>query len=260
MNALSGIAALAFLAAADLAGLSKDSMISIVARIQKADYEGDRKALASLKDELAPFAQEGPLVSRAHYWRGFAMWRRALNGFNDKADKTDLGADLKSCVAEFQAALAADSGLTDAKVGEASCTANLAFLESSRTGFLRQWELLREAQKEAPKNPRLAWALGAAQFYAPPAYGGGQELAISTYEAGLASAKQERVTDPLDPSWGEPELLMNLAFANANRAQPDLESADKYAHSALALVPYWHYVRDILVPQIQEAKAKRKSR
>lgn len=63
-------------------------------------------------------------------------------------------------------------------------------------------------------------------------------------------------TDPLDPSWGEPELLMSLAWSNLNRATPNLGTAEQKARSALALIPYWHYVRDILVPQIQEAKAK----
>jgi hypothetical protein len=47
---------------------------------------------------------------------------------------------------------------------------------------------------------------------------------------------------------------MNLAFANLNRAKPDLAAAERYAQSALALVPYWHYVRDILLPQIRKAK------
>ncbi len=38
-----------------------------------------------------------------------------------------------------------------------------------------------------------------------------------------------------------------------------LLAADQYAHAALHLVPYWHYVRDILLPQIQEAKGKAKA-
>ena len=48
--------------------------------------------------------------------------------------------------------------------------------------------------------------------------------------------------------------LMNLAFSNLDRAQPDLDAADRYARAALAQVPNWHYVRDILIPQIQAAK------
>jgi hypothetical protein len=49
---------------------------------------------------------------------------------------------------------------------------------------------------------------------------------------------------------------MSLAWSNLNRTAPDLAAADQYAHQALQLVPYWHYVRDILLPQIQAAKAK----
>jgi hypothetical protein len=49
---------------------------------------------------------------------------------------------------------------------------------------------------------------------------------------------------------------MSLAWSNLNLATPDPESAEHFAQSALALVPNWHYVRDILLKQIQEAKAK----
>ena len=49
---------------------------------------------------------------------------------------------------------------------------------------------------------------------------------------------------------------MNLAWANLNRATPDLDAAEANARAALALVPNWHYVRDMLLPQILEARAK----
>lgn len=62
--------------------------------------------------------------------------------------------------------------------------------------------------------------------------------------------------DPLIPSWGEPECLMSLAGANLYRPTPNLAAAEQYARSALALVPYWHYVRDILLPSIETAKVK----
>lgn len=39
-----------------------------------------------------------------------------------------------------------------------------------------------------------------------------------------------------------------------NRATPELAAAERHAQSALALVPYWHYVRDILLPQIRKGK------
>jgi hypothetical protein len=56
------------------------------------------------------------------------------------------------------------------------------------------------------------------------------------------------------PSWGEAELLMNLAYSHLTRSTPDLTAAEQYARAALALIPSWHYVRDILLPQIAAAK------
>ncbi len=50
---------------------------------------------------------------------------------------------------------------------------------------------------------------------------------------------------------------MSLAAANLYRPTPDLVAAGQYAREALALVPNWHYVRDILLPSIEAAKAKR---
>ena len=80
-----------------------------------------------------------------------------------------------------------------------------------------------------------------------------------TYARGveLARAQKARVTDPLDPSWGEPKNLMSLAWCSLNKTTPDSGQADTYARQALALVPDWHYVKDILLPQIQSAQATR---
>jgi hypothetical protein len=44
---------------------------------------------------------------------------------------------------------------------------------------------------------------------------------------------------------------MNRAWANFNRTAPDLKAAQQDAEAALAIVPCWHYVKDILLPQIQ---------
>ena len=88
--------------------------------------------------------------------------------------------------------------------------------------------------------------------------GGGQDKAIATYEKGLDAirARKGSPTDPLEPTWGEPELLMSLAWSNLNRTTPDLNAAGQYAEAALKLVPDWHYVRDVLMPQIRTRKPK----
>jgi hypothetical protein len=236
-------------------------VLEIVLKIQRADYEGKRMELKQLYDELArlPAKDSAPQV---RYWLGFAMWRRALNGFNESADPKELEQDLKLAVNEFQQSYTVDPAFVDAKIGAASCLGHLIFLSQGDAGRIQELApqatgLLKEAQAAAPTNPRLFWVQGASQWYMGSERGGGQDRAIETYQKGLAAQREATLSqgDPLSPSWGEPELLMNLAWANLHRTTPDLDAAERYARAALDLVPYWHYVRDILLPQITDAKA-----
>ncbi len=240
---------------------SPEQVIKIVGQIQRADYEGDRAALKRLYEELTPVAQSTKLASRVRYWRGFALWRRAMNGFNESADPKELGEDLKQAANEFNEALRIDPGFVDAKVGAVSCLSNLIFLDQKNAARVQELvavPLRKEAEATEPDNPRLLWVLGPICWYAPPERGCSQDKAMEMERRGLEAARKLRgvTSDPLEPSWGEPELLAALAWTNLHRTTPDLTAAEQYARSALELVPYWHCVRDILIPQIQEAKKK----
>ncbi|HEY0782406.1 MAG TPA: hypothetical protein VGE98_08130 [Thermoanaerobaculia bacterium] len=262
-------AALSVLAAAPAAAPAPaPSPAALVAQIRHADYTADRAALARLADELAPFADDREMGAKVRYWRGFAYWRRALNGFNDSAPAAELEQDLTKGVAELEKALALSPGFVDAKVGLVACLQNLSFLhyvqkdQPKATELMqRSLPLLREAEVAEPDNPRLLWVLGAWRWYNPKAPGGGQAAAIATYEKGLQAARAKKAAngDALTPTWGEAELLMNLAFASLNREKPDPAAAERYARQALALVPDWHYVRDVLLPQIGKAREAGKS-
>ncbi len=117
--------------------------------------------------------------------------------------------------------------------------------------------IAKSAKASAPDNPRLLWVAGPNLWLTPPERGGGQEKAIANYERGLEIIrKTPPATDPLQPSWGEAELLMNLSWSQLNQTKPDVAAAERNARAALALVPHWHYVKDILLPQILAAKAK----
>ena len=47
---------------------------------------------------------------------------------------------------------------------------------------------------------------------------------------------------------------MSLAYTYLNANPPNIEAAESNARRGLEIVPYWHYPRDILLPQILAAK------
>src|SRR5579864_3102545 len=71
----------------------REQVVKIITQIRRADYEGDRAALNSLYEQLTPFVDEPELASRVRYWRGFAKWRRGINGFNETPTPKDLAED-----------------------------------------------------------------------------------------------------------------------------------------------------------------------
>jgi hypothetical protein len=234
----------------------------IVAQILHADYAGDRAAMQKGYDNLKPFLEDKELASRIRYWRGFAQWRRAINGFDDSVDPKELEQDLKTAVDEFKIAMEKDPTFVDGKVGAISCLGYLAFMNRKDQACAKElvgqiMPLVKEADEMAPDNPRLIWAHGPILWNTPPERGGGQDKAIANYRRGLEiCSKIKAGHDPLDPSWGKPELMMSLAYCYLNTSPADVNAAERYARDALEIVPYWHYVRDILLPQILAAKAK----
>lgn len=249
------------------APVSREEVAKTIRLIQRADYEGDRAALRRLYKELAPFGADKQLASRIQYWRGFALWRRAINGFNDNVDPKELEQDLSQAIADFKESLTADPTFLDSKIGEVSSLGNLMYLSrgySDRANELlaQSRVLVKEANAVDPQHPRLLWVMGPIYWNIPVERGGGQDKAIAAYQTGLEEIRKRNVAapvDPLDPTWGEPELLMSLAWSNLNREKPDLDAAEQQAQAALKMVPYWHYVRDILLPQIQKARSAPKT-
>ncbi len=242
----------------------------IVSAIVRADYEGDRAELDRLFNEaktVQPAEGNRRQAAQLHYWRGFAKWRRAINGFNVNADNADLERDLRTAMAEFEASRTADPLFTDAAVAMIGCLQNLTFIyrndQATAGEFVKQFgTLFKELGQSDPRNPRLAWLSGGGRLYMassglPEQRAKMLALAFETFRRGLDDARNEkRPASVLEPSWGEPELLMNLAYASLNQPQPDVAAAEKYANEALALVPHWHYVKNILMPQIRAAKPR----
>jgi hypothetical protein len=244
------------------ASQARDAVVKLVMQVERADYEGDRPALRRLYGELAPFAEDKEIGARVQYWRGFALWRRAINGFNETVDPKESAADVADATEAFRSSFAKDPTFVDAKVGAVACLGLSMWLNMKDPERMQEFgaqasPLLKEAREADPDNPRLLWVLGPILWQSPPERGGGQDKAIAAYDKGLEIIrKQKKPSDPLEPSWGEPELLMSLAWSYLNKTKPDLDAAERNARAALELVPYWHYTRDILMAKIREAKAK----
>jgi hypothetical protein len=240
----------------------REPVIRIVSRIQRTDYEGDQAGMRKAYDDLTPFLENKELAPRVRYWRGFAQWRRAVNGFNDAVDPKELEQDLNHALDEFKEVKENESGFDEARIGMVSCLSLIGYIHQKDAARVQELmgqlvPLAKELRAAVPDNPRLRWVMGPNVFISPPERGGGQDKAIEMYKAGLELCRKSGPSgDRLEPSWCEPELLMNLAYSNLYKDRPDLEAAESYARSALKLVPYWHYVRDILMRQILAAKAK----
>jgi len=245
---------------------SEEHVLQLVEKIRQADYAGDRQSLRALHAQLVSAPTGSSPRALVLYWRGFALWRRAINGFNETPTPDDLGADANAAAAEFEASLQENPKLVDSQAALAACIGLRMYLHGTvddemRAMLARVKALLAEAQALEPENPRLLWVRGPMEWFTPK--GSPQEMlderqarSIATYRRGLEGlpASLRSGPEPLRPTWGEPELHMSLGWAYLKKREPDVAQAELHARKALALVPSWHYVRDILVPQIETAR------
>jgi tetratricopeptide (TPR) repeat protein len=234
----------------------------LVSQIRRADYQGDRVTLKKAYDGLSTFLTNNEFAARVRYWRGFALWRSAINAGNDSVDVQEMEQEFRQAADEFKDALVKDPDFVDAKVGMISCLGYIAYFhrkDRERTQKLLDqiFPLVKEAKETAPDNPRLIWVLGPILWYTPADRGGGLDKVIENYERGIqVCSKIKAPDDTLEPSWGKPELMMSLAYTYLQKDPPDVNAAERNARGALEIVPDWHYLRDLLLPQIVAAKTK----
>ncbi len=243
-----------------------ESRERLIQEVVRADYRGDRARLEELVAAL-PAADDEPAGALIRYWRGFAWWRRAINGFNETPSPVDLALDLSNAIKEFDLAVIIEPTLVDGVAGLLSCVQLQAYLHRESPQALQELapkfrDLLERGQRLDASHPRFLWVAGQASWYSPPGTPADavlrrQHAAIEMYERGLQSVKAATDSRPLAPTWGEPELLMNLAWSHLHAVKPDPTMARQYADRALRLVPDWHYLRDILMPQIRQELRRR---
>jgi hypothetical protein len=230
------------------------SFPDVVREIQTADYRGERAELQRLAGVLDGL-KDPELAAYRSYWRGFALWRRALNGFNETPTPGDLGDDLKAGIASFQAALALRPDWIEARIGIEGCAGPLLFLAKDdaprREAILKEYmPVVREVTAKGADNPRALWLAGQNQASVDDVTKAA-EMFHRGIQAALAEARQIGADEPVwVPRWGGAENLMNLAYVYSQMRPTNRDLALAYAEGALVAAPEWHYVRDILWPQI----------
>jgi hypothetical protein len=157
----------------------RERITKLVVLIQRADYEGDPAAPKQLYNDLRPFADDKEFGAKVRYWRGFALWRRALNGSNDNAAPSELEQDLKLAASEFEAAIIRDAAFVDARAAAGATRGFLMALYRTNPALAHEFDdparmqesidkalsYMREAEAAKPGNPRVLWVLGPVHFY-----------------------------------------------------------------------------------------------
>src|SRR5262249_12040458 len=141
---------------------TEDHLVQLVEQIRQADYAGDRGALRDLHAQLAAAPTGSTPKSLVRYWMGFALWRRAINGFNETPTPTDLDAGALAAAGDFEASLKDDPKFVDAQAGLAACIGLRMYLhrtpdDEMRAMLARVKALFTDAQALEPGNPRLLW-------------------------------------------------------------------------------------------------------
>jgi len=226
----------------------------------RADYRGDTDRLLELHARMARDTIDSETKPWAHYWRGFARWRRSLNLMNEDPRSAEALDDLRVAARDFERAATWPELFAEAQSARAACVMSLGAMggdpDSMRAAVRVFVPLLAAAVAAEPDNPRVLWVQSGSTFYRPAAVGGGPDAAIRLMERGLeqSRAERERPAHELAPRWGEAEHHMNLAWAWSSRPDPDLYRAEHHAREALRRVPDWHYVRDHLMKRIRQAR------
>jgi len=244
-----------FLAAA----LVISRLIALKGALMSADYRGDILRLAALRTEAKALSGDRELGYLADYWSGFASWRIVVNGASAKMTPEEAKTNLNQAVADFESSLTKKSDFADAYASAAAVHGWLAMYKMSDPDAMkREIETFKQQINRAlelqPTNPRVLWIEAIPYATLPKERGGSTEKAVALYQAMLDNAAPLVPDSPL-PDWGRAEALMSLAYTQLNQRSPDLDAAMSNAKAAIRLQPEWHYVKDILIPQI-EAKGK----
>jgi tetratricopeptide (TPR) repeat protein len=124
---------------------------------------------------------------------------------------------------------------------------------------LKVENLISDAQKLSPENPRVLYVLGNSYFHKPGLFGGSAKKACDIWARGAALYEREQkdraikgivASQVLEPDWGQMETYAWLGQCYDYLG--DLKNAHAIYKRALLVNPAYTWIRDELLPDLEK--------
>ncbi|MGE5430573.1 MAG: hypothetical protein ACM3QX_05845 [Syntrophomonadaceae bacterium] len=116
------------------------------------------------------------------------------------------------------------------------------------------WNLLDEACRINPVNPRVYIIRGSMNFNTPKMFGGSYKNASENFRTAISIFEKQDTAFSLRPDWGYAESL--AWFGRSLEAQESYEQARFAYQKALAVEPSYRWVKNVLLPNLEEKMKK----
>jgi len=120
----------------------------------------------------------------------------------------------------------------------------------------RSGTAISKAMLLEPENPRVHFIAGINAYFTPRMFGGGKDKARHSLKKALQLFPEYQSPSPLYPDWGYPETYAWLGVFAIDA--DSLDRAESYFQKALEVDPDYSWVKNYLLPKLQEEKQKAK--
>ena len=228
-----------------------------VATLQRASIERDRATLSSTCDALLQAIDEAAEADKSRIRHAYAVASLALAGGEPRGSKA-YTAYLKDAEKQLEELLKRHPN--DAEAQALYGTINGWLVTGMWSGMRRgprADKAYKKARELAPDNPRVAMHQGVSRLFRPKMFGGGLDKAEAELTEALALFKKE----PAEKAWpngGHAEILGWMGQVMFRKGEMD--RAREYYEQALEIEPNYHWVLEVLLPELEAAAAKDLSR
>lgn len=224
---------------------------ALIDRLERAYVLGDAPELLAVRADLRDLLEAGLTDGQrsiTRYTVAYVNWR--LFSIPDSVPADDRAALLEDAVTLLTRDLEADDGNAESHALLASVYGMQ--IDSAWKGITlgrRASRASARAFELAPGNPRVLLQDGVGKLHTPGMFGGGADRAEALLRQALAAFRTEPPDRPW-PGWGLIDAYAWLGQISARRG--DAAAARRYYEQALDVESDFAWVRDVLLPGLEE--------